>query len=106
MDDLAARVLQLAGAGERHRQDFGARARTQQIDRRVLHRDLRAEVAVDPLDRGVLVGDRALGDQVVDVVRPVLDGRVADVRAGLAINSTTAECSESDEYVGAVQPSM
>ena len=52
-------------------------ARAHQPDRGVLHRQLRAEVAVDPLHRRVLVGDRALGDEVVDVVRPVLDRRVA-----------------------------
>ncbi len=54
-----------------------------QVDRRVLHRQLRAEVAVDPLDRRVGLGDRPLGDEVVDVLRPVLHGRVADARAGL-----------------------
>ena len=32
--------------------------------------------------RRVLVRVGALGDEVVDVVRPVLDGRVADLRAG------------------------
>ena len=37
---------------------------------------------VDPLDARVLVRVGALGDQVVDVVRPVLDGRVADLRVG------------------------
>jgi hypothetical protein len=76
-----------------------------QVDRRVLHRELRAEVAVDPLDGRVALGDRALGHEVEDVVRPVLHGRVADAAPGLANSSTTAECSESDEYVGAVQPS-
>ena len=50
----------------------------EQVDRRVLHRQLRAEVAVDPLHRRVLVGDSALRDQVEDVLRPVLDRRVAD----------------------------
>jgi hypothetical protein len=41
------------------------------------HRDLRAEVAVDPLHGGVALGHGPLGDQVVDVRRPVLNGRVA-----------------------------
>ena len=54
-----------------------------QVDARVLHRQLGAEVAVDPLDRRVGLGDRALGDEVVDVLRPVLHGRVADPRARL-----------------------
>jgi hypothetical protein len=39
----------------------------------------------------------ALGDQVVDVVRPVLDGRVADVRVLLDDDLDDAECSESLE---------
>ena len=55
----------------------------EQVDRRVLHRQLRAEVAVDPLHRRLLVGDGALGDEVEDVLRPVLHGRVADPRARL-----------------------
>ena len=59
------------------------RLRAHQVDRRVLHRQLRAEVAVDPLHRRVLVRDGALGDEVVDVVRPVLDRRVAHPRARL-----------------------
>ena len=54
-----------------------------QVDARVLHRQLGAEVAVDPLDRRVGLGDRALGHEVVDVLRPVLHGRVADPRARL-----------------------
>ena len=40
-----------------------------------------AGVGVDPLDVRVGVGVGPLGDQVVDVVRPVLDGRVADLGA-------------------------
>ena len=59
------------------------RARLHQVDRGVLHRQLGAQVAVDPLHGGVAVGDGALGHQVVDVVRPVLDGRVAAARARL-----------------------
>src|SRR4029453_16876596 len=38
---------------------------------------------VYPLHRRVLVGDRALRDEVVDVRRPVLDRRVPAARAGL-----------------------
>src|SRR5699024_6323292 len=48
-----------------------------QVDRRVLHRHLGADVAVDPLHGRALLAGGALGDQVVHVVRPVLDGRVA-----------------------------
>ncbi len=83
VDDLAAGVLVLALAGERDREDLAVRLLAEQVDRRVLHRQLRAEVAVDPLHRRVLVGDGALGHEVEDVLRPVLDGRVANPRVGL-----------------------
>ena len=83
MDDLAAGVLVLALAGERDREDLAVRALAHEVDARVLHRELGAEVAVDPLDGRVALGDGALGDEVEDVLRPVLDGRVADARAGL-----------------------
>src|SRR4051812_40229817 len=83
VDDLAARVLVLAVAGERDREDLAVGALAHEVDGRVLHRQLRAEVAVDPLDRRVGLGDRALRDEVEDVVRPVLHGRVADAGARL-----------------------
>src|SRR3712207_7519718 len=83
MDDLAARVLVLAVAGVGDGEDLAPRALARQVDRRVLHGELGAEVAVHPLDGGVLLGDRPLGDQVVGVVRPVLDGRVPDARVRL-----------------------
>ena len=65
------------------REDLPVGALAHQVDRGVLHRQLGADVAVDPLDGRVLVGDGPLGDQVVHVVRPVLDGRVADAGARL-----------------------
>ena len=71
----------LAGAGERDREDLAVGTLAGQVDRRVLHRQLRAEVAVDPLDGRVPLGDRPLRDEVEDVRRPVLHGRVADPRA-------------------------
>src|SRR6185312_7623284 len=83
VDDLAAGVLVLAGARERDREDLAVGALAHQVDGRVLHRQLRAEVAVDPLDRRVALSDRALGDEVEDVLRPVLHRRVADARARL-----------------------
>src|SRR3954451_5048584 len=83
VDDLSARVLVLAGAGEGDREDLPVGALAEEVDARVLHGQLRAQVAVDPLHGGALLGDGALRHQVVDVVRPVLDRRVADVRARL-----------------------
>ena len=80
---LAPGVLVLARARVRDRQHLAVRLRADHHDGRVLHRELRAEVAVDPLDRRLGLRTRPLGDEVVDVRRPVLDGRVADARAGL-----------------------
>src|SRR5690606_19852385 len=74
---LGAGVLVLALAGEGDGQGLAPGVLAEQVDGRVLHGDLGADVAVDPLHGGALVGDGTLGDQVVDVVRPVLDGRVA-----------------------------
>src|SRR5665647_2421558 len=47
-----------------------------QVDGRVLHGHFGPDVPVHPLHGGALAGGRPLGDQVVHVVRPVLDGRV------------------------------
>src|SRR5215210_3087270 len=83
VDDLAAGVLVLAVAGVGDGEDLTPGALAEQVDSGVLHRELRAQVAVDPLDGRVLVGRAPLGNQVVGVVRPVLDGRVPDARARL-----------------------
>ncbi len=78
---LGAGVLVLALAGERDREHLALGVLAHQPDGRVLHRDLRADVAVDPLHGGAGLGLGPLGDQVVDVVRPVLDRRVAAAAA-------------------------
>src|SRR5699024_11520796 len=52
---------------------------TRAVNGRVLHRDLGADVRIDPLHRSALFDGRALGHEVVHVVRPVLDRRVADL---------------------------
>ena len=80
VDGLGARVLVLALAGDRHADDVGRGALAAQVDRRELDRLARAGVGVDPFDRRVLVRVGPLGHEVVDVVRPVLDRGVADLR--------------------------
>jgi hypothetical protein len=77
MHHLGPGVLMLAFAGEGDREHLAVSARLHQPHGRVLHRQLRTEVAVDPLHGGVLVGGGSLRDEVVDVVRPVLDRGVA-----------------------------
>ena len=47
-------------AGEGDREDLAVGALAQQVDARVLHRQLGAEVAVDPLDGRVLVATARL----------------------------------------------
>ena len=79
VDHLGAGVLVLAGTGEGHRQRLAGGALAEQVAGGVLHGDLGADVAVDPLHPAALVHGGPLGHQVVDVVGPVLDGRVADV---------------------------
>ncbi len=78
VDHLRAGVLVLALAGEGDRQRLALGVLAEQVDGRVLHRDLGADVAVDPLHRRALVRRGPLGDEVVHVVRPVLDRRVPD----------------------------
>ena len=80
VDHLRAGVLVLAGAREGDREGLALGVLAHEEDRRVLHGDLRADVAVDPLHGGALGGGGPLGDEVVDVVRPVLDRRVANAR--------------------------
>ena len=75
--DLGPGVLVLARRGEGDRQDLAAGARLHHVHGRILHRQPAAEVAVDPFHHGALVGHGPLGHQVVDVVGPVLDRRVA-----------------------------
>ena len=83
MDQLGAGVLVLAGRSEGHREHLAAGARLHHVDGRVFHRQPAAQVAVDPFHQRIAVGHRPLGDQVVDVIGPVLDGGVTDARAAL-----------------------
>jgi hypothetical protein len=97
VDHLGAGVLVLALAREGDGEGLALGVLAHQVDGRVLHGHLGADVAVDPLHGRALVCHGALGDQVVDVVRPVLDGRVAARAPFFTMISTTAECSESEE---------
>ena len=73
---LRTGVLMLALRRERDRQNLAAGTRLHHVHGRVLHRQPAAQVAVDPLHERIAVGDGPLGDQVVDVVGPVLNRRV------------------------------
>ena len=80
VDHLRSGVLVLAGASKSYRKGLPLGVLSHQEHRGVLHRDLGAEVAINPLHRCALVRNGALGHQVVDVGRPVLDGRVPNAR--------------------------
>ena len=77
MHDLAASILVLAIARKSDRQHLAARMLAHQPDGGILHGQLRAEIAVHPFHRRALIGHGALGDEVIDVLRPVLNGGVA-----------------------------
>src|SRR5690606_19665798 len=81
VDHFRAGVLVLSVVGERDGDDFAAGAFTFEDDAGIFHREAAADVAVDPLDLGVLVRDAAFGDEIEDVGGPVLDGDVLDLRA-------------------------
>ena len=76
MHHLRPCVLVLTGAGVGDREHLTARLRPDHVHARVLHRELRADVAVDPLHVAFRLDPRPLGDEVVDVRAPVLDRRV------------------------------
>src|SRR6202034_4944545 len=79
---LGAGVLVLALAGERDRKHLALGVFAGHPDRRVFHGDLGSNVAVDPFHGGAGFSPGPLGDQVVDVVRPVLDGGVTATATG------------------------
>ena len=60
------------------------------VNSRVLLGDLRTDVAVHPFHGGALVRNSALGHQVVDVVRPVLNRGVAN--AGVLLQHNLNHC--------------
>ena len=83
MRNLRACILVLARAGEGDRKHLTVRAIFHQQHRRILHGQLAAQVGIDPFHRCIFEGLGALGDQVEDIVRPVLDSRVAAAPAFL-----------------------
>ena len=76
MDDFGSGILVLTLTGEGDGQHFSVSTGLHEPHRRVLHGEFGTEVSVDPFHGGVAIGSSSLGDQVEDVVRPVLDGGV------------------------------
>ena len=84
VDHLGAGVLVLARRRRRRRDSTSPVAfGPDHVDRRVLHGEAAADVAVDPLHVALGLDPGPLGDEVVDVRRPVLDGGVGDPGARL-----------------------
>ena len=81
VDHLCAGVLVLAVAGERDGDHLAARFAALEDHAGIFDRQPRADVAVDPFDLGVLMGDAAFGDEVEDVAAPVLHRDVLNLRA-------------------------
>src|SRR6266581_3633882 len=84
--DLRASILVHAIGSEGDRKDITTSAWLHQQDCRILHSDFRAEVAIDPFHRGIAKGGGTFSDQVVHVLRPVLDGCIAYASALLYAN--------------------
>ena len=91
---LGAGVLLLAGACETDGQRLATGVLIHEEAGRVLHGDRGTHVAVDPFHGAALIDHRTLGDQVENVGRPVLDGRVAYASILLDEISMTPECRE------------
>ncbi len=73
MDHFGSSVLVLSFTGEGDRESFATGAGFHQVDGRVLHGEFRSEVAVDPFHQSIAVDHCPFGDEVVNVVGPVLD---------------------------------
>ena len=76
--------------GQGNGQDFAARFSAPEDYPRIFHRKSRSYVAVNPPDFRLLVGHRPFGNQIEDVVGPVLNRNVLNFCSGRATSSTTA----------------
>src|SRR5699024_439571 len=70
---LRTGILVLASTCEGHGEGFTLGVLTGEVDSWIFHGYFRTNVAVDPLHGAAFFDDSAFGDQVVNVVRPVLD---------------------------------
>src|SRR5260364_61955 len=76
MDHFGAGVLVLAFSSKSNRQCLTLCMGAHEVASRVFHIGFGTDIAVDPLHRAAFFDVSALGDEVVHVVRPVLDGRI------------------------------
>ena len=106
MDHLGPGVLVLAVVGQGDGNDLAAGLAALQHDPGILHGQAAADVAVDPLDLGLLVGEAALGDEIEDIGAQFWTVMYWILAPFIATSSTTALCRVEVENFGAVQPSM
>ncbi|MNE49605.1 hypothetical protein D3C80_1441360 [compost metagenome] len=78
MNHLGACILVLVFAGNCDGQYRTFGSASFEDNRRILHGQLGADVAVHPFHGGILFGYRAFSYQVVDVRSPVLDSRITN----------------------------
>ena len=78
VDHFGTGVLVLAFTGQGNGEDFSPRLPAFEDDAGVFHGESGADVAVDPFDFGFFFGPGSFGDEVEDVVGPVLHGDVLD----------------------------
>src|SRR3546814_21169822 len=83
---LGAGILVLASTGVGHGEHLAGGLRPDHVDRGVLHREAATDVAVDPLHVALGLDPGPPGDQVVDVVLPVLDRGVGNASRMLHAN--------------------
>ena len=76
MNHFSACILVLPFTGKGDGENFSMGPRLHQVDSGVFHGHFGAKVAIDPFHGRVGVGHGPLGDQVIDVVGPILDGGV------------------------------
>src|SRR5881296_2223377 len=84
MHHFAASVLMLAVPSKCNGEDLAVCPLTAQVHRWILHSQFAAQITVYPFHGGFFVCHRPLGDQIVDVVSPVLDSGIAYTCARLA----------------------
>lgn len=80
MDHFGSGILMLACSGIGDGEDFAPGAASGQIDGWVFHRDSGTDIAVDPFHGRIFFGAGAFGDEIVDILAPVLDRGVSDMR--------------------------
>src|SRR5262245_11156172 len=84
MHHFAPSVLMLTVPSKRNGEDFAVCPLATQVHGRVFHGQFATQITIHPFHRGFFVCYRPLGDQIVDVVSPILDRSVAYTCSRLA----------------------